>query len=106
MYYDDISEIEKNATCYSISGPTTIYSYRNNNRFTYTQIGSKWYKTAQSTYNTLPANTMCVPYSTIENISSSAELAPFYAFCGLFISIAVMLGGFYLLFGRILRRGM
>lgn len=106
MYYDDISEIEQNASCYTINSPTNIYSYRNNTRNTYTQIGSKWYKTAQSNYNTLPNNIVCVPYSTISTLSSNAQLTPVYVFCGLCISIAVLLGGFYLIFGRILKRGM
>lgn len=106
MYYDDISEIEQNATCYTINSQTSIYSYRNNTRSTYTQIGSKWYKTAQTTYTTLPNNIVCVPYSTLSELASNAQLTPIYTFCGLFISIAILLGGFYLLFGRILKRGM
>lgn len=106
MYYDDVSEIETNASCYQISSPTSIYSFRNNIRSTYTQIGSKWYKTSQTNYTNLPNNTFCVSYNTIQTLNSSAELTPLYAFCALFISIAVLIGGFYLLFGRILKRGM
>lgn len=106
MYYDDISEIEQNADCYQINSPTSIYSYDNGIRYTYTQIGSKWYKTAKSSYNYLPTNGVCINYNTLQTLNSSSELTPLYAFCALFISVAVLIGGFYLVFGRILKRGM
>lgn len=104
MFSDDISQIETGASCYTISNATTLYSYKNYNRYTYTQIGGKWYKTAQSAYNTIPSNIYCVDYSVIEGLSSKAEFIPIYATYALLISGFIMLGGIWLLFKGILRR--
>lgn len=102
---DDFSELETGSSCYAISSATSIYSYKNNTRSTYTQIGGKWLKTQQSTYNTIPTSSICFSYADITAINSKAEYAPIYefiAFClllcsvGLFIKfIFRILGGVY-----------
>ena len=76
---DDFSEIDQNATCYTLNSATSIYSYGDYIRYSYTQIGGKWYKTGQTSYVNLPVNTLCRTYDDITAISSKAEFAPVYA---------------------------
>lgn len=76
---DDSSQIIQNAECYTINSPTSIYSYANRVRNTYTQIGGKWYKSAESSYLTIPSGAYCVPYNNIATLSSNAEFYPIYA---------------------------
>lgn len=81
---DDTGQIAPNADCYVINSPTSIYSYANRTRSTYTQIGGKWYKTAESDYLTIPSSAYCVPFNTIGTLSSNAQYLPIYymiAFC-------------------------
>ena len=78
--HDDISDIITTAQCYAFSGATTLYSYSNSTRTTYTQIGGKWYKTATSNYNTIPSGSQCYTYAELEAINSKAEYAPIYEF--------------------------
>lgn len=75
---DDSGQIEQNAECYTINSPTSIYSYANRVRSTYTQIGGKWYKSAESTYISLPSGAYCVDYNTITTLSSNAQFLPIY----------------------------
>lgn len=104
MFTDDVSQIETGATCYTISNATTIYSYKNNHRYSYTQIGGKWYKTAETAYSNLPSSSYCVDYSVLQGLSSKAEFIPIYATYALLISGFILLGGIWLLFKGILRR--
>lgn len=75
---DDFSELETNATCYTLNSATSIYSYRNNIRSTYTQVGGKWYKTATQSYTNLPTNTICFSYNDITGLSSNAQFSPIF----------------------------
>lgn len=86
---DDISEIITNAQCYTLNSQTSIYSYSNNTRITYTQIGGKWYKTAQQTYTNLPVNAYCVSYNTISDISSYNYYLPIYEAIALVLALFV-----------------
>ena len=89
---DDFSEIDKNATCYTLNSATSIYSYRDYIRYSYTQIGGKWYKTGQTPYHDLPINTLCRTYDDITAINSKAEFAPVYAgiaFALVFVTLAL-----------------
>ena len=103
---DDISEIEQGATCYVISNSSTIYSYSNYIRYTYTNLGGKWYKTAQTSYNNLPINTLCRPYTDIESISSNAAFEPLYVFNSAVFAVFVLCFCIWLLFGRIFKYGL
>lgn len=75
---DDTSQVQKNAECYTINSATSIYSYSNRVRSTYTQIGGKWYKTAESSYLNLPTGAYCVDFNTISTLSSNAQFFPLY----------------------------
>lgn len=86
---DDISEVINNASCYTINSQTSLYSYRNNVRSTYTQIGGKWYKTAESSYTSLPSNAYCVPYSTVSDLNSNAAFEPIFVFIAFCLAIFV-----------------
>lgn len=76
---DDFTELPTNATCYTVNSATTIYSYSNNIRDTFTQIGGKWYKTATTNYSNIPTNSVCWPYADITKLDSRAEFYPIYA---------------------------
>lgn len=86
---DDISEIIDNATCYTINSTTSIYAYRSNIRYTYTQIGGKWYQTAQTTYSSVPSNAYCVSYSTISDLNSNAVFEPIFIFIAFILAVFV-----------------
>lgn len=86
---DDISEIINNATCYTINSATSIYAYSNNIRNTYTQIGGKWYKTAETTYSYLPTSSYCVSYSNISDLNSNAAFEPIYLFIAFILAVFV-----------------
>lgn len=103
---DDISEIITNAECYTINSATSIYAYKNNLRETYTQIGGKWKKSGQSTYNYFPGGAYCVAYSEIESINSYAMFEPLYVFNSLLVSVFVIGFAVWLLFGRIFKYGL
>lgn len=102
---DDISEITQNAQCYTINSATSIYAYKNYTRETYTQIGGKWKKSAQSSYNNIPVGAYCVSYSEIESINSFAMFEPLYIFNALAVSVFIIGFGIWLLFGRIFKHG-
>lgn len=75
---DDFSELPTNASCYTLNSATSIYVYRNNIRDTFTQIGGKWYRSATTTYSSVPTNSVCWLYSDITGLSSNAEFLPIY----------------------------
>lgn len=83
---DDFSELENNATCYTINNSSSIYAYRNNVRTTYTEIGGRWFKSATQTYTSLPGNAVCIAYSDITKISTYSYMQP------VFYAIAFILG--------------
>lgn len=76
---DDFSSLTTGAQCYVLNNATTIYSYKNNLRETFVQVGGKWKKTAQSTYNTIPSGTYCISYNEITSLNSNAAFEPIYA---------------------------
>lgn len=96
---DDTSNIETGSSCYVVNNSTTIYSYKNNNRTTYIQIGGKWFKNAVQTYTTLPNNSVCWSYTDIESLNSNAELYPIFEFIALSLAFLV----WYIIFKLISR---
>lgn len=96
---DDTSNIETGSSCYVVNNATTIYSYKNNNRTTYVQIGGKWFKTATQTYTNIPTNTYCWSYNDIRSLSSNAEFLPLYEFIALCLAVFV----WYIVFKLITR---
>ena len=103
---DDISEIIQNAQCYTINSATSIYAYKNNTRETYIQIGGKWKKSAQSSYNNIPVGAYCVPYSEIEDLNSYAMFEPIFVFDSLVIACFIIGFSIWLIFGRIFKHGL
>lgn len=102
---DDSSQIIQNAECYTINSPTSIYSYANRVRSSYTQIGGKWYKTAESSYITIPSGAYCVSYNDITTLSSNAAFYPLYIFNVTVTAIMIFSFGIWLIFGRIFKHG-
>lgn len=102
---DDISEIITDAECYTINNATSIYAYKNNTRETYTQIGGKWKKSGQSSYNYFPSGSYCVAYSEIEDLNSYAMYEPLYVFNSLILACFVIGFSIWLIFGRIFKHG-
>lgn len=86
---DDISNIETGSSCYVVNNSTTIYSYKNNTRTTYIQIGGKWFKNATQTYTNIPTNTVCWVYNDIKSLSSNSQFFPMYEFIALCLAIFV-----------------
>lgn len=86
---DDFSQLVTGASCYALSSTTSIYAYKNNIRTSYSQIGGKWYKTAESTYNTIPINTVCYSYGDITKINSNAEYLPIFEFIAIILAVFV-----------------
>lgn len=103
---DDVSEIISNGSCYVINNSTTLYAYRNNIRYSYTQIGGRWIESSQQTYTNLPTNSVCYTYSDIKELNSFAVYEPillFISFCivGLVIYLFFkMIRGFLYAFSR------
>lgn len=100
---DDFSEIETGASCYVLNNATSIYSYKNNIRTTYIQVGGKWYKQATTTYTNIPNNTYCWSYNDITSLNSNAAFEPLYLFIVLLIAVGVLIGSISLCLGRILK---
>lgn len=96
---DDFTNLETGASCYVLNNTTTIYSYKNNTRTTYIQIGGKWYKNAIQTYTNLPTNTVCWSYSDITELNTNAQFYPEFMFIALAIAIFV----WYIVFKLITR---
>lgn len=86
---DDFSELETGASCYVLNSSTSIYSYKSGIRSSYQQVGGKWYKTAQTTYNTIPSSSVCFSYNRITEINSYSEFAPIYEFIALILAVFV-----------------
>lgn len=99
---DDFSNLETGASCYAISNPTTIYSYKASVRTTYIQIGGKWYKTSTSSYYNIPDSTSCLSYSDITKINSNSAFYPQYMMFAFCLSVFVWLVVFKLL-GRLVK---
>lgn len=99
--YDDVSAIP-NSGCTTINSSTVIYNYSNNVRRTYTQVGGKWYYTAQQSYTNIPTAAVCVSLSDYA-LSSKAEFEPFYMFMSMIIALFVIIGCFLVMFGRWLK---
>lgn len=86
---DDVSEIINNATCYTLNNATSIYAYRDNVRNTYTQVGGKWYKTAETTYSSVPFSAYCLSYNDISDLNSNAAFEPIFVFIAFCLAIFV-----------------
>lgn len=99
--YDDVSAIPSTG-CTTINSSTSIYNYSNNVRRTYTQIGGKWYYTANQTYNTLPSNAVCVDL-TDYLLSSNSQFEPIYMFMALIVAIFVIVSCLFVMFGRFIK---
>lgn len=84
---DDFSELPTNASCYAIASESVIYTYSNSVRDTYTKMGSKWLKTASSSYNIVPSNYRCFTYSDLTNINSYEVFYPFFYTIGFVLAI-------------------
>ena len=96
---DDFSNLETGSSCYVLNNATTIYSYKNNNRTTYIQLGGKWFKNATQTYTNLPNNTVCWSYSDITSLNSNAEFYPLFMMCAFMLAVFV----WYIVFKLITR---
>lgn len=86
---DDFSDLETGASCYVLNSATIIYSYKGNIRSSYIQVGGKWLKTSQSSYNTIPNTSICIPYSDITAINSNAAYLPIYEFIAFCLAVFV-----------------
>lgn len=84
---DDFSNIPNNAQCYILNNATSIYVYGNSVRDTYTQVGGKWYKSATSSYITIPNNSVCWSYSDITSLNSKAEFYPIFYTIGFLLAV-------------------
>lgn len=104
MIKDDISNIETGASCYVLNSATSIYSYKGNTRKTYSEIGGKWYLSAESAYNAIPGNAVCWSYTSLEQLSHYAYVEPIYYSFALIFSLFVLIFSFQLLFRQIFRR--
>ena len=104
MIKDDISNIETGASCYVLNSATSIYSYKGNTRKTYSEIGGKWYLSAESAYNIIPGNAVCWSYTSLEQLSHYAYVEPIYYSFALIFSLFVLIFSFQLLFRQIFRR--
>lgn len=99
---DNFDQLETGASCYVLNNATTIYSYKNNIRKTYIQVGGKWYYTTQSNYNTIPNGAVCFSYSDITKLNSNAVYEPFLI--GLSFCLAVFVWwAVFSLFNRLVR---
>lgn len=86
---DDFSEVITNASCYTINNQTTIYAYRNNTRYSYSQVGGKWYETATNTYTSIPVNSTCYSYANISTLSSYSYMLPIYYMIAFMLAVFV-----------------
>lgn len=75
---DDTTGIINNASCYQISNESSIYAYRNNVRYSYVRIGSKWQNTGQQQYNSVPNGVVCYNFSDIASLNSYHVFEPIY----------------------------
>lgn len=96
---DDFSNLESGASCYVLNNTTTIYSYKNNIRTSYIQIGGKWYRSSYSTYTNLPTNIVCWSYSDITSLNTNADMYPIYVMIAFMLACVV-----WFLFWSVFRR--
>ena len=94
---DDFSNLETGASCYVLNNATSIYSYKNNIRTTYNQVGGKWYRSAVQNYTNLPVNSVCWSYADITALNSNAVYFPIYSYIALAIACGVWVVCFKLL---------
>lgn len=87
--HDDFSNVPSNASCYTLNSQISLYVYRNNVRDTYTQIGGKWFKTATTTYTSVPTNAVCWSYSDLSTLNSNAAFEPIYELIALILALLV-----------------
>lgn len=99
---DDFSELVKGASCYVISSSTGIYAYKGGVRSSYSQIGGKWFKTAENAYSGLPTNSVCYTYGDITKLNSKAEYFPIFEFIALCLAVFVWFFAFRLI-SRLIR---
>lgn len=104
MIKDDISNIETGASCYVLNSATSIYSYKGNTRKTYSEIGGKWYLSAQSNYYNIPDNAVCWSYSSLAELSHFSYIEPIYDSFALMFALFILIFGFMLLFRQFFRR--
>lgn len=83
--HDDVSSIP-NTGCNVLSNDSVVYNYHNNVRKTYIKVGSTWYYTSTSNFNSFPAGYQCVDVSTF---NSRAEFYPIYIFLAFILAIFV-----------------
>lgn len=100
---DDFSELETNASCYTINSTTSIYAYRSNIRSSYTQIGGKWFKSAQTSYTSVPTNSVCYSYSDITELSSNAVYYPFLVAIAFSLAVFVFMFAFKVFWDNLVR---
>lgn len=98
---DDVSSIPSTG-CTTVNSSTVIYNYSNNVRRTYTQIGGKWYYTAQQSYTNIPSGAVCVSLDDY-SLSSKAEFEPIYLFMSLCIALFIIISCLLVMFGRFIK---
>lgn len=86
---DDFSEIVDNASCYTIASESGLYAYRNNVRYSYTKLGTKWWLRQTDNYNNVPVNSTCYSYNDIIAINSKPEFEPIFVFMALVLVVFV-----------------
>lgn len=104
MIKDDISNIETGASCYVLNSATSIHAYKNNTRKTYSEVGGKWFLSSQSTYTSVPSNSVCWSYTDIAKLSHYAYVEPIYYSFALMFSLFILIFSFMLLFRQFFRR--
>ena len=96
---DDFSRVTANAECYVFNSESVLYAYRNNVRYSYTKLGSKWWLRQMDNYTSIPNNYNCYTYDDISSLNSKPEFEP------IFVAIAFALVVFvYLLWFMIFKR--
>lgn len=88
---DDFSDVIQNASCYTINNSTSIYAYRNNTRYSYSQISGKWYLSSQATYTSIPTSSYCYTFNDLSSINSYSYMFPVYAFIAFCLAVFVFI---------------
>lgn len=86
---DDFTNLETGSSCYVLNSATSIYSYKGGIRKTYSQVGGKWYLSAQSNYYNIPDNAVCWSYSDITLLNSNSVYYPIYTFIAFILAFSV-----------------
>lgn len=83
----DVSELQPQANCYTLS-QNYVYAYSGNTRTSYVLINNKLIWTNEQYYNNLPEN--CLTYEEIANIPSSNNwVVPFYHLSAIFSCLLI-----------------